>query len=164
MACVICGTSNPEPVHLGCDCRSDTGVAHVECMVRVARAGRTWRACRACHARLAGPMLHRLSAYFTNEGDAVCALHQLARELSAHQVPIIRLPVNDQTCFRIRLPSHHADVALSVAAHTPKGQSSSVRFHVARIDRDDRVVPSSVEAFDAADGARLLRHVRAMLR
>ncbi len=93
---------------------------------------------------------------------AVCAIHQLARDLIAHQVPIIRFPVNDQTCFRIRLPSCHADVALSVV-HTPKGQSR-VRFHVVRIDRADRVVPSSLESFDAAEGERLLRHVRAMLR
>jgi hypothetical protein len=37
-------------------------------------------------------MLHYLNAYFTGE---------LVKELLIHKIPIIKLPINDQICFRI---------------------------------------------------------------
>ncbi len=37
-ACIVCLDSDPPPIQSGCACRSDTGLAHVGCLVEKAVA------------------------------------------------------------------------------------------------------------------------------
>ena len=46
-ACIICLDASPPPIQSGCACRSDAGLAHLECRVQVAqqaqRGIKVWR-------------------------------------------------------------------------------------------------------------------------
>ena len=52
--CIICLDSDPPPIQCGCACRSDGGLAHVECLIEKAEAQRPHRGkrvrweCLAC--------------------------------------------------------------------------------------------------------------------
>ena len=37
-ACIVCLDSDPPPIQSGCACRSDTGLAHVGCLIQKAVA------------------------------------------------------------------------------------------------------------------------------
>ena len=62
-----------------------------------------------CKQRLTGRMLHYLNSYFTGEGE-------LVKELLINKIPIIKLPINDQICFRI----YTKYLTLSILACKPK--------------------------------------------
>ena len=55
--CFVCMESDPEPVALGCSCRSHTGYAHVACMVKFALETGNWRSCMTCRRAFTGKML-----------------------------------------------------------------------------------------------------------
>jgi hypothetical protein len=84
-----------------------------------------WRACDACGQKLSGPMLHRLCAA-PEDGDAVCAIQELARAVHAAGHPVPRPPVNDQTCFDVLI----ADAGARARVSTRRGgiQVMGVRF------------------------------------
>ena len=116
MECFICTESNPKPIHLGCACRSDLGFAHVECMAKFIKISQHFsRKCPTCKQKLTSQMLHYLNAYFTGQGDLVCNIQELAEQLLVYKIPIIRLPINDQICFRVSLLSSNY-LALSILA------------------------------------------------
>ena len=58
--CIICLDSDPPPIQSGCACRSDTGLAHVECLIEKAvaqqehRGNGVWRECQTCGRRFTG--------------------------------------------------------------------------------------------------------------
>ena len=115
MPCVVCFGDEPPVVPLGCACAG--AGAHVECMARRAhvrsRAGAgagAWRRCDACGQKLSGPMLHRLCAA-PEDGDAVCAIQELARAVRAAGYSVPRPPINDQTYFDVSL----ADIRVRVS-------------------------------------------------
>lgn len=60
--CIICLDSDPQPIQSGCACRSDTGLAHVGCLVekalaqRAHRGARVWWECQTCEQMFTGPM------------------------------------------------------------------------------------------------------------
>jgi hypothetical protein len=60
--CIICLDSDPPPIQSGCACRSDTGLAHVECPIESAvsqqehRGNSVWRECQTCERRFTGAM------------------------------------------------------------------------------------------------------------
>ena len=60
--CFICLDSDPPPIQSGCACRSDTGLAHVGCMVDKAvaqqpkRGDKAWWECQTCRRPFTGSM------------------------------------------------------------------------------------------------------------
>jgi tetratricopeptide (TPR) repeat protein len=61
--CIICLDSNPPPIQSGCACRSDSGLAHVACLIEKAvsqqqqhRGGKAWWECQTCGQRFTGTM------------------------------------------------------------------------------------------------------------
>jgi hypothetical protein len=163
-------TSGPEPpsgpsglngiMKLGCACRSDNGLAHIECMARFALAnGRgEWRTCRTCRKPLTGPMLHILNARAAGSCDsaeAVCGIHEIA-----HELPVASAALNGRTCLRVTLPPGSAYRALSVAARRDEG---GLYYETVLIDESDKVVHSSSKRFGADEAPLLIRHARSLL-
>ena len=66
-ACVICYESCPAPIQSGCGCRSDNGLAHVDCLRQKAvfqqshRYDAAWQTCQTCNRPFAGLMRLALS-------------------------------------------------------------------------------------------------------
>jgi hypothetical protein len=60
-ACFICLESDPPPVRSGCACRSDSGRAHLACLIKYAvmkhaeRGIRPWVSCQICKHAFTGP-------------------------------------------------------------------------------------------------------------
>ena len=147
--CFICMDNGPEPpVRLGCACTDC--VAHVSCMALLARSqgasGASWRECRTCKRKLSGRMLHMLCGHPTETGEAVCSIHELLRLAYAHDVPVARPPVNDQTCFRVALPAHSAYSAKSMAV-----RRDGSGYEAALLDQTGGVVRGSARGFDVAE-------------
>ena len=61
-ACIICLDSDPPPIQSGCACRSDTGLAHVGCLIEKAvaqqpqRGNAVWWGCQTCGQQFTGAM------------------------------------------------------------------------------------------------------------
>ena len=61
-ACIICLDSDPPPIQSGCACRSDTGLAHVGCLIEKAvaqqphRGNKAWWVCQTCGQQFTGAM------------------------------------------------------------------------------------------------------------
>ena len=61
-ACIVCLDSEPPPIQSGCACRSDTGLAHVGCLVEKAvaqqphRGNAVWWECQTCGQHFTGAM------------------------------------------------------------------------------------------------------------
>ena len=60
--CIICYASDPPPIQSGCACRSDSGLAHVDCLIAKAvsqqayRGGKVWWECQTCEQGFTGAM------------------------------------------------------------------------------------------------------------
>ena len=60
-SCIICLEASPPPVQSGCACRSDSGLAHLACLVnyavfKQAEGGtRVWAYCQTCKQEFTGP-------------------------------------------------------------------------------------------------------------
>jgi hypothetical protein len=60
--CFICLDSDPPPIQSGCACRSDTGLAHIGCLVEKAAAQqahldiKVWWECQTCGQDFTGSM------------------------------------------------------------------------------------------------------------
>ena len=60
--CTICLDSDPPPIQSGCACRSDTGLAHLECLIEKAvsqqahRGAKAWSQCQTCGQDFTGAM------------------------------------------------------------------------------------------------------------
>ncbi len=60
--CIICLDCDPPPIQSGCACRSDTGLAHVNCLIEKAvsqqahRGFEVWRQCQTCGQDFTGAM------------------------------------------------------------------------------------------------------------
>ena len=61
-ACIVCLDSDPPPIQSGCACRSDTGLAHVGCLIEKAvaqqphRGNAVWWKCQTCGQHFTGAM------------------------------------------------------------------------------------------------------------
>ena len=61
-ACIVCLDSDPPPIQSGCACRSDTGLAHVGCLIEKAvaqqphRGHAVWWECQTCGQHFTGAM------------------------------------------------------------------------------------------------------------
>ena len=61
-ACIVCLDSDPLPIQSGCACRSDTGLAHVGCLIEKAvaqqrhRGNAVWRECQTCEQQFTRAM------------------------------------------------------------------------------------------------------------
>jgi hypothetical protein len=61
-ACIVCLDSDPPPIQSGCACRSDTGLAHVGCLIEKAvaqqphRGNAVWWECQTCGQQFTGAM------------------------------------------------------------------------------------------------------------
>ncbi len=60
--CIICYASVPPPIQSGCACRSDSGLAHVDCLIAKAvsqlahRGTKVWWECQTCEQCFTGAM------------------------------------------------------------------------------------------------------------
>ena len=60
--CIICLDSDPPPIQSGCACRSDSGLAHLDCLIEKAvsqqarRGTVVWRQCQTCGQGFTGEM------------------------------------------------------------------------------------------------------------
>ncbi len=60
--CIVCLDSDPPPIQSGCACRSDTGLAHVGCLIEKAvvqhphRGNAVWWECLTCGQQFTGAM------------------------------------------------------------------------------------------------------------
>ena len=91
-ACIICLDSDPPPIQSGCACRSDTGLAHVGCLIEKAvaqqphRGNKVWWECQTCGQPFTGAMQTGLAeAWWSRVCDEVeesaerlAAAHNLA--------------------------------------------------------------------------------------
>lgn len=73
--CTICLESDPAPLQRGCSCRGDTGLSHVQCMIKLAEhrdtnaaavpatemPGLAWFMCLTCKSHLTGAMKQELA-------------------------------------------------------------------------------------------------------
>ena len=61
--CTICLDSDPPPIQSGCACRSDSGLAHLDCLIEKALSQRphrgfeVWWQCQTCGQGFTGAML-----------------------------------------------------------------------------------------------------------
>ena len=76
--CTICLDSDPPPIQSGCACRSDSGLAHLECLVEKAvvqqahRGRKVWWECQTCGQHFTGAMRTGLAeAWWARVRDAV---------------------------------------------------------------------------------------------
>jgi hypothetical protein len=90
--CIICLDSDPPPIQSGCACRSDTGLAHLDCLIEKAvsqqanRGDTVWWECQTCGQRFTGAMLtglgeawwSRVCDQAAESEDRLCAAHNLA--------------------------------------------------------------------------------------
>ena len=93
-ACIICLDSDPPPVQMGCACRGDSGLAHVDCLAQVAEhhagpVGLKWRVCRTCKQAFTGKVLMGLALAWRSQcalaeserGERLAAEHNLIQAL-----------------------------------------------------------------------------------
>ncbi len=90
--CIVCLDSDPPPVQSGCACRSDTGLAHVGCLIEKAvtqqphRGDAVWWECQTCGQRFTGAMQtglaeawwSRVSDEAEESAERLAAAHNLA--------------------------------------------------------------------------------------
>ena len=76
--CIVCLDSDPPPIQSGCACRSDTGLAHVGCLIDKAvvqqphRGNAAWWKCQTCGQQFTGAMRTELAeAWWSRMCDEV---------------------------------------------------------------------------------------------
>ncbi len=94
-ACIICLDSDPPPIQSGCACRSDGGLAHVECLIAKAvaqqphRGDEMWWECQTCTQEFTGAIRTRLGeAWMSRMSDQ--AEENLERLDAAYNLAICR--------------------------------------------------------------------------
>jgi hypothetical protein len=92
-ACFVCLDSDPPPIQSGCACRSDTGLAHVDCLAESAaaqqphRGKKVWWECQTCGQQFTAAMRtglaeawwSRASNQAHNSDERLCAASTLAQ-------------------------------------------------------------------------------------
>jgi hypothetical protein len=90
--CIICLESGPPPIQSGCACRSDSGLAHLDCLIEKAVAQQAhrgydvWMMCQTCEQTFTGAMrtgfaeawLSRVCDQAEESDERLCAAHNLA--------------------------------------------------------------------------------------
>ena len=94
--CIICLDSDPPPIQSGCACRSDSGLAHLDCLIEKAvsqqahRGNKVWWECQTCGQDFTGAMLTGLGeAWWSRVCDE--AEESAERLLAAHNLAECRL-------------------------------------------------------------------------
>ena len=89
--CIICLDSDPPPIQSGCACRSDSGLAHLHCLIEKAvsqqahRGFGVWWECQTCGQAYTGAMLtglgeawwSRVCDQAEESAERLCAAHNL---------------------------------------------------------------------------------------
>ena len=90
--CIICLDSDPPPIQSGCACRSDSGLAHLDCLIEKAvsqqahRGNKVWWECQTCGEEFTGAMRTGLGEAWWSRvcdeaeesAERLCAAHNLA--------------------------------------------------------------------------------------
>ena len=87
-ACIICLDTSPPPIQSGCACRGDGGLAHVECLVKVAASQQAhrgilvWWQCQTCKHDFTGAVQAGMAEAWRSRvaGQAEESLERLAAE------------------------------------------------------------------------------------
>ena len=88
--CIICLDSDPPPIQSGCACRSDTGLAHLDCLIekavsQQAHRGNVWWECQTCGQDFTWAMRmglgeawwSRVCVQAEESAERLCAAHNL---------------------------------------------------------------------------------------
>ena len=86
--CIICLDTSPPPIQMGCACRGDSGLAHIDCLARAAesrkalRDGTPWGQCRMCNQNFTGAMRMGLAEAWRSRvaGQPAESMERLAAE------------------------------------------------------------------------------------
>ena len=78
--CGICLDSDPPPIQRGCACRGEAGLAHIDCMVKYAKATEdrdsgVWLGCGTCKQAFTGKMKQALGRKFWESVQGLPAGH-----------------------------------------------------------------------------------------
>jgi len=92
-SCIICLDASPPPIPMGCACRGDGGLAHVDCFVQLAvskqqhRSDFLWRQCQTCKQNYTGAMRTGLAEAWWSRvaGQAAESSERLAAESNLAQ-------------------------------------------------------------------------------
>ena len=87
-ACIICLDTSPPPIQMGCACRGDSGLAHIDCLAQAAEArkalrdGTPWGQCRMCNQNFTGVMRMGLAEAWRSRvaGQPAESMERLAAE------------------------------------------------------------------------------------
>ena len=90
MQCYICMQADPPTTRMGCACRSDSGFAHVACLVTKATyledaRALAWHRCETCDHDYTGETATALAEELYSRVRGLCALHPRRLE-AAHQL------------------------------------------------------------------------------
>jgi tetratricopeptide (TPR) repeat protein len=152
--CIICLESDPTPIRSGCACRSDSGLAHIECRIRSApalqlrdRGTKAWWECEVCKQPFTGAMRTGLAeAWWARVYDQpevseerLAAAHNLAiaRESDGRYLAAERLNGRVLAVRRRVLGEEHPDTLASLAnqALPLVGQANAKYAEAERINR-----------------------------
>ena len=153
--CIICYASVPPPIQSGCACRSDSGLAHVDCLIEKAvsqqarRGTEAWRECQTCEQRFTGAMATGLGeAWWSRVCDQaeesqerLCAAHCLAecRRLDGQYAEAVQIQRKVLDVMRRVKGEEHPDT-LSSAANLATALTHAGPGEVADAERINRLV------------------------
>ena len=112
-ACIICYESCPAPIQSGCGCRSDNGLAHIDCLHRKAvfqqshRHDAAWVTCQTCHRPFTGIMRIALSQAWVSNALKRTVRFEVIRALS-HNYSCVLSVANGALDFQFGKQLNHA--------------------------------------------------------
>jgi hypothetical protein len=133
--CIVCLDSDPPPIQSGCACRSDTGLAHVGCLIERAvakqphRGDAVWWECQTCGQRFTGAMQTGASSCFPDahrqQGGHTTPQRSISRikhDLHRRNAQSARFPATPACASRAQRLPRRAHVSMTGrAGHTRLG-------------------------------------------
>ena len=144
--CIICLDTSPPPIQMGCACRGDSGLAHIDCLVQLAesrkaqRESAAWSQCRTCKQDFTGAMRTGLAVAWWSQvagqaesDERLAAESNLGRSLIeegkyADAEPMLR---EIHKVYMRKLGAEHPD-ALMIAGDLAKSLCTSQRGNAGR--------------------------------
>ena len=184
-ACIAGGArldSDPPPIQSGCACRSDSGLAHLECLVEKAlsqqahRGGKVWWECQTCGQDFTGAMRtglgeawwSRVRGEAEESAERLAATHHLAdcRLHDGEYADAERMSREVLSVRRRVLGEEHPDTLRSA------GNLATTLAHQAKFCEAEEVLQATLEAYrrmlghahpDTLETAQSLENVRSCM-
>ena len=150
--CILCLDSDPPPIQSGCACRSDTGLAHVGCLVEKAvsqqahRGAKVWWECQTCGQRFTGAMRtglgeawwSRVRGEAEESAERLGAAHNLAdcRRADGEYAVAVRIEREVLGVRRRVLGEEHPETLMSAGNLASSLSSQGKHADAERIERE----------------------------